>query len=245
MLFTINYPYLDRITGNFLNEQKSVHITRVIDGDTIVAGNETIRLLGINTPERKDYLYNEANEFLNASVFNKTVYLDFGKRETDKYGRTLAYIFLDGKNINLELVEEGYANPYFLEGKDKYYGKFFQAWNKCIEKNQNLCEKSVDECSRCIILKKFDSRNEEIVFYNQCNFICEMTNWSIKDEGRKKFIFPKFFLESNTEIKIITADLKDNDKTFFWKNETNVWTETGDTLFLRDDKGKLVLWENY
>jgi len=31
----------------------------------------------------------------------------------------------------------------------------------------------------------------------------------------------------------------------FWKGKDYVWTSTGDTLFLRDDEGKLVLWEMY
>ncbi|MCL4419217.1 hypothetical protein M1146_03895 [Patescibacteria group bacterium] len=60
-----------------------------------------------------------------------------------------------------------------------------------------------------------------------------LKNWEIKDEGRKKFIFGNFILEKNREIKITAEDF----------NEEYVWTETGDTLFLRDEEGKLVLWK--
>lgn len=242
LFFIINYSYLDRITGNFLNEFTEVHVTRVIDGDTIVTENYTIRMLGINTPERKDYLYEDARDFLNDSIFNKSVRLEFGKEEKDKYNRTLAYVFYNGENIDLKMIEMGFANPYFLKGKDRHYNKFFDAWNGCIEKNKNLCEKSTNKCSSCISLKKFDVYSEEIILYNQCEWKCEITNWSIKNEGRKKFIFPKFVLEGNEEVKIIVEDETNSNELFFW-NEKTVWTKTGDTLFLRDEKGKLVLWK--
>ncbi len=242
-LFVLNYSSLDKITGNFLNENRNVHIDRVIDGDTVVAENETIRLLGINTPERGEILYDEAKKFLNDSIFNKSVFLE--ENGLDRYKRTLAYLNFNGENVNLKLVEEGFANPYFPKGKEKYYDKFFEAWNKCMNENKNLCEKSTNNCSSCIALKDWDTKNEELILYNKCTFSCELTNWSIKDEGRKKFTFPNFVLESNKEVNIIVGKGNNNNGTLFWTGQTYVWTQTGDSIFLRDEKGKLILWENY
>ncbi len=61
ILFAINYPILDSMTENFLTGDsifkhlETVKVQRVIDGDTIVVGNGTsVRLLGINSPERGD-----------------------------------------------------------------------------------------------------------------------------------------------------------------------------------------------
>ena len=98
---------------------------------------------------------------------------------------------------------------------------------------------------QCIELKELNSNLQEIIFYNSCDFSCDLTNWNIKDEGRKNFIFPEFILNSNSEVKIIVGEGIDNHKNLFWKNEEYVLTSTGDTIFLRDSDGKLVLWKNY
>ncbi len=82
---------------------------------------------------------------------------------------------------------------------------------------------------------------------NICNINCELTNWEIKDEGRKKFIFPVFILNAKNSVEIIVSkeNEENTDVKLFWIRKDYVWTRTGDTFFLRDNKGKLVLWENY
>ena len=167
---------------------------------------------------------------------NKSLLID--RRGKDRYERDLAYLFDDSSgeeiNINRELVSAGYANAYFPEGKDNYYYSFMEAWKDCIKKDINLCEKSEDKCANCIIAKQFSS-DEEPILYNSCEIDCNMTGWSVKDEGRKKFVFEKFVLKGNNQVKLTSGDF----------NQTYVWTNTGDTMFLRDEKGELVLWENY
>ena len=54
ILLALNYNFLDYKLENFLSDSDaSATVERIIDGDTVVAGNETIRLLGINTPEKE------------------------------------------------------------------------------------------------------------------------------------------------------------------------------------------------
>lgn len=220
-LILINYPFLDNFLKNLLTETETIHVDRVIDGDTIESNRTSIRLLGINAPERGELYYEEAKEFLESIILNKTVILKFGKDRYDKYDRTLAYIFLNNKNINLELVENGFANYYFPSGKDIYYSEFSNAWEKCINKNINLCEKSADICSQCIELK------DSMTLKNICSFECDISNWKIKTEGRENIILEEI--------------LNDGEELEF--NLT--LTPTGDTIFLWDDEGKLVLWERY
>ena len=245
LFFTINYSFLDKGIENFLSDFKIVKIDRVIDGDTVKFEEDSIRLLGINSPEKNEKYYSEAKEFLEEMSLNKTVRLEFGKEKYDRYKRILAYIFINGENANLKLVEEGLANFYFPSGKDSHYNEFKEAWENCIEKNKNLCERSENICSECIELKEFNYNNQELIFYNKCDFNCELTKWNIKDEGRKNFFFHEFVLESKEQVKITLGEESNTKKNLFWKNEEYVWTSTGDTLFLRDDEGKLVLWETY
>lgn len=220
-LVIINYGWLDDALNKFLNTYEQVHVDRIIDGDTIESNKTSIRLLGINSPERGELYYEEAKEFLEQEILNKTVGLKYGKERYDKYDRILAYIFLDNTNINLKIIENGFANIYFPSGKDKYYQEFQNAWEDCIDKNINLCEASQHVCAHCI------SINVNSII-NNCNFQCNILGWKIKTEGRDVFVFSEEILESREELGF----------------ELEL-TETGDTLFLRDAEGKLVLWKRY
>jgi len=244
-LLVINYPFLDKALQKFLTNYESVKVERVIDGDTIKSQNQSIRLLGINSPEKGELYYTEAKEFLENEILNKTVNLEYGKERYDKYQRVLAYVFLDNININLKLVEKGFGNFYFPSGKDNYYNKFKDAWEECINNNLNLCENSVNKCSSCIELRELNVNNQRVILYNNCNFSCDLTNWEIKDEGRKKFVFEDFVLNSGDEVEIVIGEGINSDDRLYWSGEEYVWTETGDALFLRDEDGKLVLWESY
>jgi micrococcal nuclease len=246
LLIFANYGFIDKKLADFTADYKTGMVERVIDGDTIVLqGGEHVRLLGINTPEKKEPYYGEAKMFLESLVLNKTVKIALGKEERDLYNRTLGYVVVGGENANFKIVENGFGNFYFPSGKDRHYGNFKKAWEKCVQKGINLCEKSADVCGGCVKLEELDWRGQKAVFYNACPFSCDLTGWEIKDEGRKKFSFPYFILESRKMVSVITGNEEGNESSFYWKKEDYVWTGTGDTLFLRDSEGRLVLWKNY
>lgn len=95
-------------------------VARVVDGDTLVLqATGTVRLIGIDTPETVDprvpvqAFGAEATEALRQMVGNRQVRLAFDHQRRDKYGRTLAYLYLtDGTFVNLEMVRRGYAHAY-------------------------------------------------------------------------------------------------------------------------------------
>ena len=104
----------------FKPENERTIVTNVIDGDTIViSGGERVRLLGIDTPEKGEFFYKEAKARLEELIENRNVTLEREGDNKDKYGRLLRYIFAEDTNINLKLVEEGYAICYFY-GESKY-----------------------------------------------------------------------------------------------------------------------------
>lgn len=97
-----------------------VKVTRVIDGDTIeLETGETVRYIGIDTPETKapgqpiGCYGPEASRKNETLVLNKEVRLERDVSETDRYGRLLRYVYVptdDGELlVNEVLVKEGFA----------------------------------------------------------------------------------------------------------------------------------------
>lgn len=103
-------------------------VTSITDGDTFraqVNGNrERIRMLRIDTPERNDKYYRDASRALQRLIENKTVRLEFEGRRKDPNGRLLAYVWLDDKNINLEMVRLGWTPFDARFGEGKYATQF-------------------------------------------------------------------------------------------------------------------------
>ena len=87
-------------------------VVSVLDGNTIEVLHNThperIRLSGIDCPEHGQAFGTQAKPALSALVFGRDVILQ--THGQDKYGRTLADVFLrDGTNVNHELVREGWC----------------------------------------------------------------------------------------------------------------------------------------
>ena len=99
-------------------------VSSIIDGDTIrviINGkSEKVRLLGIDSPESSDprksvqCFAKEATNKLKNLINGKTVKLVIDKTQSDKdkYGRLLRFIYLNGKDIDAEMIKEGFAFSY-------------------------------------------------------------------------------------------------------------------------------------
>lgn len=103
----------------------TTHVEVIVDGDTVeTADGLTVRMVGINAPDRGKPGYQEAIQFLTYLSKDKKVVLEYDAYQDDKYGRILAYIWIpciqelarycraDHKNellVNEVLVKEGHA----------------------------------------------------------------------------------------------------------------------------------------
>ncbi len=119
-----------------LKDKEKVHIERVVDGDTFVAKNNNgkeikIRLIGVDTPETvkpntpvQPY-GKEASNYSKNHLTGKDVYLEYDKEKEDRYGRTLAYVWLDKDTMfNEELVKQGLAREKYFAPNGKYRSTF-------------------------------------------------------------------------------------------------------------------------
>ncbi len=108
----------------------------VIDGDTFVLNNgETIRLQGIDTPEKGDINYDKAAYELQKRIIGKKLTLEGTKN--DFYGRKVRYVFSNGNNINVELVREGWARALMHKGTT-YEQQIEEAQKKAIREKKGI-----------------------------------------------------------------------------------------------------------
>ena len=96
--------------------------THVADGDTItVEGVGKVRLVGVNTPEKGVSGSDASTFFTKKLCLNREVSLDIDdSKHTDKYGRTLAVVIVDGKNLNEMLLKEGLAEIMYMPPSEFY-----------------------------------------------------------------------------------------------------------------------------
>ena len=122
----------------------SARVDHVVDGGTVwLTGIGKVRLIGVDTPE----VYGTDECFgPQASAYAKRV-LPPGRRvryrlgveERDRYGRALAYVYLeDGRLFNELLAEEGYAQPLTIPPNDELAGRFVAAARQAREANRGL-----------------------------------------------------------------------------------------------------------
>ncbi|XVG96293.1 thermonuclease family protein [Eubacteriales bacterium KG127] len=108
---------------------------RVVDGDTIVVKvdgvKEKVRLIGVDTPEsvhpnqsKNTKLGKEVSNFTKKKLEGKYVRLETDVQERDKYGRILAYVYIDNKMFNKTLLEKGYAKLMTVPPNVKHADEF-------------------------------------------------------------------------------------------------------------------------
>ncbi len=93
------------------NNLFSGKVVGISDGDTIKVMRDgkalTIRLWGIDCPEKAQPFGTKAKEFTGDKFFGKTV--DVEIKDIDRYGRSVGIVRLEGKSLNDELVKNGMA----------------------------------------------------------------------------------------------------------------------------------------
>jgi len=143
------------LTANTNNQHNVGTIVNIVDGDTVDINTNNItkrvRLIGINTPETKhptkktECYSKEANDYMEKLLPKGTkVNIVYDKKTTDKYGRVLAYIYVNSNNmfVNLNLVSNGYAKTMKFKPNILHAYEFEIAqtkaktnqiglWNKC------------------------------------------------------------------------------------------------------------------
>jgi micrococcal nuclease len=111
-------------------------VRRVIDGDTIeLSDGRLVRYLGIDAPEVRRKVGDQwvvdpepfglaATEANRQLVERRRVRLEYDAQRRDRYGRVLAYVYVEDRMVNEALVEAGYAQPMTIPPNVRYADRF-------------------------------------------------------------------------------------------------------------------------
>lgn len=164
-IIIIGFALFPELQNKFLGEQSTdvkyeqsqtyYKVTKVTDGDTLHINldgvDETVRLIGINTPETVDprrpvqCFGKEASTRMKEIAGGKIVRLEYDDTQDarDTYGRILAYVYLeDGQMLNRKMVAEGYAYEYTYLTPYKYQKEFKGLQNLARTSEYGLWSKS-------------------------------------------------------------------------------------------------------
>jgi len=197
---------------------ETYQVSRIIDGDTLdLTTDQRVRLKGINTPESSMPYYQEAKQLLQNLVQNKSIEIEsYG---TDKYGRILAHLFLNDKNINKEILQQGLATLYYYE-HDTHYEEYAEAEEFARLNQKGLWKKSPN--TNCIELIELKTDEPELlILENKCN---KELNITFKDDA----------------THIYKETLK--SKSIFTKEFSHIWNTDGDSIYIRDNEGLLIFY---
>jgi micrococcal nuclease len=149
---TTNRQMQAQANTSLATSSNTAKVTSVVDGDTVrvqrpEGEEETLRLIGIDTPETKhptkpvECFGRQASQRARDILADRRVTLSFDETQDrrDRYGRLLAYIILpDGTNFNKQMIAEGYAFEYTYRVPYPYQDEFKQAQRLARENDRGL-----------------------------------------------------------------------------------------------------------
>ncbi len=254
-------PIEERVTGTVID---------VIDGDTVEMTIEgtptTVRLLGINAPERTECWGDEATVILSNLVLGRELLVVSGEEDLDGFGRALRFLYLEDGNgvefVNGYMVAEGSAvaiqngNPYaadlkasearaYQSGKGMW-GTYACGSSEGLEADRPVIR--VSEISYDPPGPDDDAMSSEYVtIVNEGYGRVSIAGWVLRDESSSnRFTFAGgTVLAVGESITVVTGCDGGPSNSVYWCSDTPVWSNGGDTVIVNDTLGNAVIWYSY
>jgi hypothetical protein len=92
---------------------------------------------------------------------------------------------------------------------------------------------------------KTNLADEYIAIENRGKAAVDMTGWSILDEAHHRYLVPNFILPADGKVTLRTGLGKNSATELYWGSRVAIWNDDGDSIFIRDAQGRLVLSHIY
>ncbi|MFP3882584.1 MAG: lamin tail domain-containing protein [Actinomycetota bacterium] len=233
-------------------------VVAITDGDTIDVtlsdgSRDTVRLIGINAPERDECWASEATRVLEALIpVGNEIGMTIDQSDRDQFGRLLRYLWVGSMSVNEELVRRGAALSRRYPPDTAHSDRFDAAQATAEEAELGLwapdaCGEPVAADVRIIELRYDAAGNDNenlndewIRLRNEGNETVDMSGWGIKDESAtNRFEFPSGFTLAPGDVVTIYSGCGDQTSTeLYWCSVGSaIWNNDGDTAFLTDPAG--------
>jgi len=271
-----------------------VTVVKITDGDTLDVqfengDEETLRLLGVDTPEvhtatdptewegipdteqGSDHLRDwghKASEFARTELEPGTeirIVVDESADRRDSYGRLLVYVYDDGTLFNQELIEQGYARLYdtefskrsqFASTESDAQDSDVGVWEYEAQTPEPTPTPTPEQTEDGLVVTNIhedasgndhENENDEyIVFENTGESSLELSGWTVEDEADHTYYFPDGFeLDPGTEVTLYTGSGTNTESELYWGSDAAIWNNNGDTIYVTDDSGEIVIEEPY
>ena len=233
-------------------------VAAVTDGDTIDVSlddgsRETVRLIGINSPESGECWASEAAVALGDLIpVGTEIGLTVDVSNRDQFGRLLRYVWVGSTSVNEEVVRRGAALSRRYPPDTAMAERLDAAQSDAQAEAAGLwaadaCGPIADADLRIVELR-YDAdgndnenlNDEWIRISNAGSALVDLTGWRIKDESASnRFVFPNgFALGPGETVTVHTGCGDTSDTTLYWCSVGSaVWNNDGDTAFLTDPAG--------
>jgi micrococcal nuclease len=242
----------------------------VVDGDTIIVErdgfDERVRIVGINTPESGECLADAAGERLAELLADQTIELIRDTSDVDSFGRLLRYVEVvsgpgaERVDVGGTLVAEGLAIARRYE-PDVARASTYERLQDAARSDglglwaPNACGTATVGSGAIEVTVNADPPGDDtdaldgewVEFTNTTGDEIDLDGFTVADESASnRFVFDNVVLAPLGTLRLVTGCGTDTDTVVHWcASGSAVWNNDGDTVFLRDRSGNIVVATTY
>lgn len=238
-------------------------VIRVEDGDSLVVdldGEETrVRLIGINAPERGECLGDAARASLIALVDAAEVVLERDVEDTDRFGRLLRYVWVDGNHVNASLAAQGLVIARPFAPNVARQDELADAQALAMERRvgmwaEGACGEATGVEIGVVAIQadppgrdEDDLNGEFVVFENRGGDSADLGGFVLRDGSSvHRFVVPDgFTVAAGAQFVVYVGCGEDTVDELYWCSPDPVWSNDGDEVLLTDPAGNIVVYEAY
>ncbi|MHB9149135.1 MAG: S-layer homology domain-containing protein [Thermoleophilia bacterium] len=248
-----------QVLHNLLERPEPVEVLSVIDGDTIQVRyrghDESIRLIGLDTPESGEPFSHEASIALADMLQGQEITLEFDVEPRDIYGRLLAYVWLFDGDVhwmaNETMLLLGLATLYTVPPNVKYVERFQQAqtlaqvqgagiWGEATQSPLEIASIHADAAGN----DTYNLNDEWIEF--RVIVSGALAGYAVEDQAGHHYDLPDRVFTAGQVFKLHSGAGADTQTDLYWgMSGSAVWNNDGDTVKVLDGRGHVLLSQTY